>query len=185
MKSLFLMMLLRFLAMNVLLFPLVAYSDTEPKNFNLGIGYYSLEIYDEAYSYEGDRLNGASLSAAYMLSNKVALRGTYYLLKRGNFADTDASGLEALAYYGNGLAMRGLKWYVGGGYFSEEWDIATESNSFSGLQLGGGFGYNWERYSFDMFLHFRDTSDYDKQLAVPGGEINTAGVLSLMLSSRF
>ena len=183
------MMLLRFLTLIVLLIPLAAYPGTEPKNFNLGIGYYSLQIYqtysDETYSYDSDRLNGVSLSGAYMFSDNIAFRGTFYSLKRGNFADTDASGFDALAYYGSGLATRGGKWYIGGGYFSEEWNIKAESNSFSGLQLSGGFGYNWERYAFDMLLHLRDPSDYDKHLAAPGSEINTAGVLSLMLSARF
>jgi len=182
-------MLFRYFLLIVLLMPLVAYSDTEPKSFNLGIGIYSLQVYEklsgETYSNDSDRLNGAALSVAYMLTNKVAFRGTYYSLNRGNFPDTDASGFDALAYYGNGMAMRGFKWYIGGGYFSEEWNIMTESNSFSGLQLSGGFGYNWERYSFDMLLHMRDASDYDKHLSEPGTEISTAGVLSMMISARF
>ena len=78
------MMLFRYFLLIVLLMPLVAYSDTEPKNFNLGIGVYSLQVYDklsgETYSNDSDRLNGAALSAAYMLTNKVAFRGTYYSL---------------------------------------------------------------------------------------------------------
>ena len=183
------MMLLRFLAMIVLLIPLAGYSGTEPKNFNLGIGYYDLQIYqtysDETYSYDSDRLNGVSLSAAYMFSDNIALRGDYYSLGQGNIFDTDVDGFEVLVYVGSGLAMRGFKWYLGGGHFSEQWDGAIESTSFSGLQLGGGIGYNWERYAFDMLLRFRDPSDYDKHLSVPGTEINTVGVLSLMLSARF
>lgn len=179
------MMLLRFFTLIVLLFPLVAYSGTEPKNFNLGIGYYSLELYDESYSYDGYRLNGAALSIAYMFSDNVALRGTYYSFNQSDFANTDTDGSEVLAYYGSGLATRGFKWYIGGGYFREQWDGATDSNSFNGLQLGGGLGYNWEIVSFDMLLHLRDTDDYDDHLGQPGAEINTAGVLSLIFSARF
>lgn len=173
----------------MLFIPLAAYSGTEPKNFNLGIGYYSLQVYntysDETYSHDSERLNGISLSAAYMFSDNVALRGTYYSLSQSNFFNTDTDGYEVLVYAGRGMAMRGFKWYLGGGYFSEQWDSEAESNSFSGLQLGGGFGYNWERYAFDLLLHLRDPGDYDEHLSVPGIEIKTAGVLSLMLSRRF
>jgi len=185
------MMLFRFMFLAVLLLPLKAYPDidTEPKNINLGIGYYSLQIYrtksDEVYSYDSDKQNGVSLSAAYMLSNKVAFRGIYYSLNHGNFADTDVTGLDALAYYGNGMAIRGFKWYIGGGYFSEEWNVAAQSYTANGLQLSGGLGYNWQRYAFDMLLNFRDPGDYDEYLAEPGVDINTAGVLMLMMSARF
>jgi hypothetical protein len=182
-------MLFRYFLLIILLIPLVANSDIEPKNFNLGVGIYSLQIYDKpsdgAYSNDSDRLNGVSLSAAFMLTNRIAFRGTYYLLDRGNFPDTNASGYDVLAYFGNGMATRGFKWYIGGGYFSEEWDVMTESYSFSGMQFSGGFGYNWERYSFDMLLHARDTGDYENILTGPETEIRTAGVLSMMMSARF
>jgi len=179
------MLLLRFLVLNVLLIPLIASSSTEPKNFNLGIGYYSLELYDEADTYDGVNMKGVSLSATYMFIDNIALRGIYYSLNKNDLVSTDVDGMEILAYYGSGLATRGGKWYIGGGYFRDQWDGAKESNSFDGLQLGGGFGYNWETMSFDMMLHFRDTSDYDNYLGRPGGEIVTAGTLSLMLSARF
>jgi hypothetical protein len=182
-------MLLRYFLLIVLSIPVVANSDTEPKNFNLGIGVYSLQLYEktseETNLYDSDRLNGVSLSAAYMLTNRIAFRGTYYSLDRGNFPDTEASGYDVLAYYGNGMAMRGFKWYIGGGYFSEEWDVMTVSYSFSGMQFSGGFGYNWQRYSFDMLLHARDKGDYNNNLSEPDSEIRTAGVLSMMMSARF
>jgi hypothetical protein len=183
------MILLRFLALIALLIPLVAYSDTEPKIFNLGIGYYSLQIdktySDETYPYDTKRLDGVSFSAAYMFSDNVALRGTYYTLNQSDFIDADEDGWEVFAFYGSGLATRGSKWYIGGGYFRDQLNGATESNSFDGLQLGGGFGYNWERYAFEMLLTMRNTTDYDTHLGVSGTEINTAGVLSLLLSARF
>ena len=111
------MILLCFLTLVVLFIPLAAYSGTEPKNFNLGIGYYSLQVYkaysDETYSHDSERLNGVSLSAAYMFSDNVALRGTYYSLSQSNFFNTDADGYEVLIYAGRGMAMRGFKWYLG------------------------------------------------------------------------
>lgn len=179
------MMLLRFLALILFLVPLVTFSDTEPKRFNLGIGYYSLELYDETDTYDGVNLKGVSLSATYLFTDNIALRGTYYSLNKNDLISTDVDGTEILAYFGSGLATRGGKWYIGGGYFRDQWDSATESNSFDSLQLGGGFGYNWEIMSFDMMLHFRDVGDYDSYLGRPGGEIVTAGTLSLMLSARF
>ena len=178
-------MLLRFLTLPVIFIPLIAYSETEPKHFNLGIGYYTIQIYDEIYTYDSDRLNGMSLSASYMFSDNIALRGTFYSLKRGNFDNTSADGWEVLAYYGRGMATQGGKWYLGGGYFSEQWDDAAGSNTFNGLQLGGGFGYNWELVALDMLLQLRDRTDYDNYFGAPGAEINTAGVLAIMLSARY
>ena len=178
-------MLLRFLALIMLLIPLAAYSVTEPKNFNLGIGYHSLELYNETDTYDGIVLRGASLSAAYMFSDNVALRGNYYSLNKNDLISTDVGGTEILACFGSGLATRGGKWYFSGGYFREQWDSATESNSFDGWQLGGGFGFNWESSSFDMLIQLRDVDDYDNHLGQSGAEIVTAGVLSLIFSARF
>lgn len=165
--------------------PALSVAGEDQKRINLGLSYYSLQLYDETWSYDSDRLNGVSLSGAYLVSDRLALRGTYYQLGSGDFDNTDAAGAELLAYYGRGLATRGGKWYIGAGYFNERWDTSGNSQKFDGLQLGGGFGYNWDKVAFDLLLQFRDVSDYAEYLDRPEAEINTAGVLSLMLSTRF
>jgi len=176
------------LRLSILLFLLTYFlsvTATELKKFSLGVGYYSLQLYDEAESYDSDRFNGLSLSASYMFTNRIALRGNYYKLSQSDFAYRDADGWEVLAFFGNGLATQGGKWYVGGGYFNEQWHASSVSNTFNGPQLGGGFGYNWETVALDMQLTLRDTGDYDDTLSTQSTEIVTAGVLTLILSARF
>ena len=178
-------MLFRLMILLVLQTAFFTVTATEPKKFNLGAGYYSLQLYDEAYSYDSDRFNGISLSASYMFTNRVALRANYYMLRQGDFAYDDADGWEVLALFGNGLATQGGKWYVGAGYFNEQWQASSGSDSFNGLQLGGGFGYNWETIALEMQLTFRNTGDYDDTLGTQNTDIISAGVLAVLLSTRF
>ncbi len=169
----------------LLFLPLTIKADNQSRNFNFGIGYYSLQLYDEEWSYNSNRLNGVALSGLYAINDAFSVRGNYYDLNSGDFADTDASGYEILAYYGRGMATQGGKWYLGAGAFSEKWQDPLGEHKFNGLQLGGGFGYNWDRIALDLMLGLRDTGDYDQYLGRPGAEINTAGVLSILLSARF
>jgi hypothetical protein len=178
-------MLLRILILPVLLATIFPVTATELKKFNLGAGYYSVQLYDEAESYDSDRFNGVSLAATYLFTNRIALRGSFYKLSQNDFAYADADGWEVLAFFGNGLATQGGKWYVGGGYFNEQWHAAPVSDTFNGLQLGGGFGYNWETIALDMQLTLRDSTDYNDTLGTQNTEIVTAGVLALILSARF
>jgi hypothetical protein len=77
------------------------------------------------------------------------------------------------------------KWYVGAGYFNEQWQASSASNTFNGFQLGGGFGYNGEIIALDLQLSFRDTDDYNNTPGTQSTRIVTAGVLNLVLSARF
>jgi hypothetical protein len=169
----------------LLLIPTSLLAETEPKKFNLGLGYYSLQLYDETWSYDSKRMNGAAFTGAYMFSDQIALRASYYVLRNGDFTNTDTEGMELLGYYGRGLATRGGKVYAGAGYFTEDWDDTEGTHQFDGLQLMLGAGYNWDRVAFDAIITLRDVGDYDDYLGRPDAEINTAGVLSLMLSARF
>ncbi|MGB5278315.1 MAG: hypothetical protein WBO73_13045 [Gammaproteobacteria bacterium] len=178
-------MLSRFFILLALLTFFMSLTANELKNFNLGVGYYSLQLYDEAETYDSDRFNGLSLSASYMFTNRIALRGNYYSLSQSDFAYSDVDGWEVLALFGNGLATQGGKWYVGGGYFNEQWEGTPGSDTFNGLQLGGGFGYNWETIALEMQLSLRDTGDYDDTLGTQTTDIDTAGVLAVILSARF
>ena len=178
-------MLFRLLILPVLLTAAFPVSAIELKKFNLGAGYYSLQLYDEADTYDSDRFNGISLSASYAFSDNIALQATYYELRKGDFAYSDANGRDVFLYAGNGLATPGGKWYVGAGYFNEQWHASSASNTFNGFQLGGGFGYNGEIIALDLRLSFRDTDDYDNTLGTQSTRIVTAGVLNLVLSARF
>ena len=45
--------------------------------------------------------------------------------------------------------------------FKDEWSASEGKESFNGLQLSGGLGYNWESVSLDFLLNIRDSSDYE------------------------
>ncbi len=178
------MKLIRFLATITLLAPSIVYSEAEPRNFNLGVGIFLMELYDEAVLSDREAQYGGVLSVGYLINNNFVLHGNYYSLGNGDFDDTDIEGLEMLIYYGRDLTKRGVHQSIGGGYFSEDWDNSTGSKSISGLQLGYGIGYNWSDTSITALIHFRDSSKYDDNLTQLEDEINSVFVLSVVFSIR-
>ncbi len=178
------MKLMRFFIMIALLAPSVAYSETEPRRLNLGVGIYLMELYDEAVFSDREAQYGGVLSVGYLLNDNFVLYGTYYSLNNGDFDDTDIDGSEILVYFGRDLTKRGIQQSIGGGYFSEDWDGATGSKSLSGLQLGYGIGYNWDDTSINALIHFRDSSEYDDTFSRLEDEINSVFVISVIFSTR-
>ena len=99
----------------------------------------------------------------------------------------DSTGYDLLAYYGTGLASQGFKAYIGGGLFKDTWEAIGFNKSFSGLQLGGGLGYNWDSISLELVLNIRDSSDYEdfvNNIPPPTSFTATAVSGSMLLSYR-
>jgi len=178
------MKLIRFLATITLLAPSIAYSEDEPGRLRLGVGFYLMELYDEAVLSGREAQYGGVLSVGYLINNNFVLHGNYYSLSSGDFDDTDIEGSEILIYYGRDLTKRGVQQSIGGGYFSEDWDDSTGSKSLDGLQLGYGIGYNWDDTSITALIHFRDSIEYDDTLTQLEDEINSVFVLSVIFSTR-
>lgn len=158
------------------------------KPFTVGIGTYrSVIAYDNSL-FQDDELSGYAFSFGYAASDQFAFRGTIFSLEHDDFSDIDSAGYDLLAYLGTGLATQGFKAYIGGGLFSDKWEVGSFSKTFNGLQLSGGIGYNWDSVSLDFILGIRDASDYEDFInqSLIFSQVSAAAVSgSLLLSYRF
>lgn len=96
----------------------------------------------------------------------------------------DSTTLEFSLLFGGGLASTGGKWYVGAGYFQEEWENQEIDfdETFSGYHLMAGAGYNWSRVALDGWFSVRDDSDYDDFAAA---DVDRAMAVGITLGGRF
>ncbi len=157
MKNLFLLLTLSLISFNAF----SASNGETMKPFSIGLGTYRTVIaYDDSRAGD-DKLSGGSLSFGYAVSDQFALRATYFSLEHDDSSALESTGYDLLAYLGTSLSTPGFKAYIGGGYFSDEWKLASFSKKFSGLQLSGGIGYNWDAIALDFILGVRDSSDYE------------------------
>lgn len=158
-------------------------SDYVAKPFSIGLGTYASVIaYDNAFI-KDDEFSGLALSFGYAISNNIAFRGTLFSLEHDDYSNIDSSGYDLLAHFGTGLAQEGFKAYIGGGFFRDKWDVGFASETFNGLQLNGGIGYNWAAVSLDLVVGIRDSSDYEQFVF---NTVSAAAVSSsLILSARF
>ncbi len=171
-----------------LIVSLGAHADnTVVKPFSLGVGLYQSVISVDDALYANDELSGLGLSFGYSISDQFALRGTYYSLEHDDFSEVDSSGYDLVGYFGTGLASSGFKAYIGGGLFKDKWEVANFSESFSGLQINGGLGYNWYSVSLDFNLSLRDAGDYEDFVNdILGDKISASAVTGMLLmSARF
>ena len=160
---------------------------TVMKPFSIGLGTYrSVIAYDSTVAGD-DELSGGSLSFSYAISNQFAVRASYFSLEHDDSAALESTGYDLLAYIGSNLAAPGFKAYIGGGLFSDKWELGSFSETFGGLQLSGGLGYNWDSVALDFILGIRDASDYEDFVngASSFAVSATAITGSLLLSYRF
>ncbi len=157
------------------------------KPFSIGLGTYrSVITYDSAVAGD-DKLSGGSLSFSYAISNQLAVRGSYFSLEHDDLSALESTGYDLLVHFGMNLASPGFKAYIGGGLFSDKWEIASFSETFSGLQLSGGLGFNWDSVALDFIIGVRDASDYEDFVnsSLSYNVTATAVTGSLLLSYRF
>jgi hypothetical protein len=161
--------------------------DGAMKQFNIGVGSYASVIAYDNTVYDDDRFAGLSVSFGYAATDQFALRATYFTLDHDDFSDFESKGLDLLAYLGTGLATHGFKAYVGGGIFTDKWQIGRYSETFNGLQLSGGIGYNWDSLALDFILGIRDASEYEDFInrGLPVNVSAAAVSGTLLLSYRF
>lgn len=163
-------------------------NDIVEKPFSLGLGTYSSVIDFDALGAAKDEFSGAAFTFGYTVSDSFLLRATYFSLEHDDLSAIESTGFDFLAYLGTGLAKQGFKAYIGGGFFKDEWEVFGFSETFNGLQLSGGIGYNWESVSLDFILGIRDPSDYEDFVNnIPPVTNYTATAIStsLLLSFRF
>lgn len=158
-----------------------SHADDWDKKLNIGIGTYSMTLaYTDPFVID-DEFSGTGLTVSYASTDHFLIRGTYYSLSHDIISELDVSGADVTANFGRGLSSEGFKAYFGAGFFNETWSIFGFDESFSGIQLNGGIGYNWENVSLDLTLGLRETSDYDQLTFFDMTAVST----SLLLTARF
>ena len=157
-------------------------------HWSIGIGSYAFVITndDDSYYYDDDsdyEFGGLSLSAAYAFNNHFQIRGTYFSLEEEDMSVFESKGYDLMAYGGVGFAKKGFRGYGGAGIFSDEWSIDNSSYSskvsFSGVQAGGGLGYNWGPVALDFVLTLRKAKEYEAELTQSGTYLAMSGNLSV------
>ena len=155
----------------------------EPKHWQVGLGIYNFTVsYDNA---SDDEFSGGAISASYAATDNLAFRGTIFSLEHDDFSEIESSGYDLVVYGGTGLLTQGFKIYGGGGLFKDTVDFSGFEESFSGLQLNGGLGYNWDAVAIDFVIGIRDVSDYEEVLNTTGAIVDTAVSSNLSVSFRF
>ena len=157
--------------------------DGVPKHWQVGLGIYNFTIaYDNT---SDDDFSGGAISASYAASDNLAFRGTIFSLEADEFSEVDSSGYDLVIYGGTGLLTQGFKIYGGGGLYKDTWEIFGFEESFSGLQLSGGLGYNWDVVAIDFVIGIRDVSDYEDLAIIGGAIVDTAVSSNISVSFRF
>ena len=179
-----------------LIFSNMTFADenTQPiKHWNIGGGLYALAFEGDNYrgnKHIGNNLSGYTLSSTYAISDSFAINGKYYSVDHNIVSRfMDSAGVEITALYGTGLATKGFKAYFAGGLYRENFKALEDSSfiaqkgSVSGVQFGGGIGYNWEAVSLDYSVFMRSTADYDDYKYL--GDDVSAVSGALVLAFRF
>ena len=161
----------------------------QEKKFSIGLGTYALNLaYGDESMGSDDEFRGFAISAAYAFNDNVAMKGAFYSMDHEDISELEASGLDLAVLAGTGLATQGFKIYGGGGLFNETWEISGVSGDekFSGFQLVGGLGYNWDVISVDLSVAIRNASDYADFIERFGGTGSITAVTgALTVSARF
>ena len=157
--------------------------ETVPKHWQVGLGLYNFTV---AYNnVSDDEFSGGAISASYAATDNLAFRGTIFSLEHDDFSEIESSGYDLVVYGGTGLLTQGFKIYGGGGLFKDTWEVFGFEESFNGLQLSGGLGYNWDAVAIDFVIGIRSVSDYDDLANDFGSTVDAAVSSNLSVSFRF
>jgi hypothetical protein len=162
------------------------------KPYSVSLGWYAENISSGSFTRDID-FSGYSLSMGQVFLDNFDGRITLFSTDNDDLSSLESQGYEIVLHWGTGLASKGFKAYIGGGFFQDTWEVGTDKESFSGLQINGGIGYNWEHVALDFVLAVRDPDDYEKTInSLVGTIIGSptdisvdAYSTSLLLSYRF
>lgn len=148
-------------------------------NWSLGIGSYAFSLVNDDNSNADLDFSGLNISAGYAVNNHFQIRGTYFHLENTDFSKVKSKGFDLMAYGGTGFSRKGIRGYGGAGFFSDKWSAQGESDSFSGIQLGAGLGYNWGPVAVDLVISLRQANKYEDFMFQSGTYVAASGNLTL------
>lgn len=149
------------------------------KNWSIGLGSYVFSLANDSNSNADLDFSGFNLSAGYAFNNHFQVRGTYFSLDNDDYSALESAGFDLMAYGGIGLSKPGFRGYGGAGVFSDKWSASGESESFSGIQFGGGLGYNWGPAALDFVLTLRQADKYEDLMFETGTYFAMSGNLTI------
>lgn len=151
----------------------------QPRHWSIGIGSYAFSVANDSSDGSDMDFSGFNITAGYAINNHFQVRGTYFTLDNDENSAVESSGFEMMAYGGVGFAESGFRGYGGVGFFSDEWSFSSESESMSGIQFGGGLGYNWGPVALDFVLTLRQADEYEDFMYETGTYVAMSGNLSV------
>jgi hypothetical protein len=149
------------------------------KQWSVGVGSYAFSLANDDYSDSDSDFTGFNLAAGYAFNNHFQIRATYFSLENDDFSSLESKGFDVMAYGGTGFAEKGFRGYGGAGIFSDKWSASYDSESFSGLQFGGGVGYNWGPAALDFVITLRQADKYEDFIYETGTYLAMSGNLTI------
>lgn len=135
------------------------------KNHSIGLTRSTTSVNHETAGAEDSSGLGLSYTLVFSDSGhrQWASRFTYASHESCCYRGVSVTALDASVLWGRNLNRQGFKWAAGGGYFYENFSYPNRqpSDVFSGLQLTGALGYNFQPFSLDFWLNFRSGDSYD------------------------
>mgnify|MGYP000333151891 CR=1 FL=1 len=131
-------------------------------HWSIGAGSYAFTITNDNDSSDSFDFTGFNLAAGYAGNNHFQIRASYFSLENDDRPRReDSEGFDVMAYGGVGFSKKGFRGYGGAGLFSDKWSSQGNSESISGIQLGGGLGYNWGPAALDFAVTLRRAAEYE------------------------
>ncbi|MBA3981140.1 MAG: hypothetical protein C0462_11120 [Alcanivorax sp.] len=154
--------------------------------WEVGGALYSTIVDNNLAAFDEDKFSGFALQGTYIINRNVSFRG-FFASQSHDDVSIRSRITEVSALFGGGFGREGWKGFVGPTIFRDSWSGSGISQTFSGLGMQFGFGYNWESLALDLTWTIRDSSDYDDFYSDTFGSSIDTDVISfaLGLSARF
>ncbi len=155
------------------------------KHWSVGIGSYAFVLSNDNSSFDDREFSGLNLAAAYAVNHHFQIRATYFTLEEDDDyyyydrSQIKSKGYDVMAYGGTGFARKGFRGYGGGGIFKDKRSYGRGSSSFSGIQFGGGLGYNWGPVALDFVMTLREAGEYEDSFSGYGSFFAMSGNLTV------
>jgi len=140
----------------------------------LGIASWSLTLLSED---NDESFNGIAATYEFSIVKHFAIRATLYHATHEDLKELYIQGYDGQLLLTSNAYESGIKWYIGAGYFNENWKIdgIDDEASFGGKEVILGLGYNWEKLNINLTSAGRFNSDYDANgMMIISSSINLA-----------
>lgn len=122
-----------------------AFAENAQKQGHIGLASSATILDYDDNRFENDSFSGLAIYGGSAFNNNFGLRGqlSFQSLNDSDF-EVRSRAFELSFMAGTGLETEGFKAYGSLGFFADRWSasFAADDESFNGLMIGGGLGYN-------------------------------------------